>query len=146
MTQPSRFAGPRELFERQIRFIQDDDRESQLDLYAVDCVWEFPFASPDRPRRMVGREEIRRVMTPLWQQARQAGAHVTGFSALAIHETAEPEVIVAEFELQVAVPATGKSHRLSFVQVLRARGGKIAELREYFNTQARATLLEDKAS
>jgi uncharacterized protein len=144
MHPPSPVAGPRELFERLMRCLLADDREQQLALYSEDCVWEFPFAAGDRPSRMIGREAVRRAMTPLWDQARRAGARVSGFEPLAIHETSDPEVIVAEFHLQVEV--MGKSQRLPFVQVLRARGGKLVEHREYFNPQVRTRLLEAEPS
>jgi uncharacterized protein len=143
MPEPPRLAGPRDVFERQLRLIEQDDRDAQLALYAEDCVWEFPFAPTDRPRRMLGRAEIARVMLPMWEAARQAGVQVVGHDSV-IHETIDPEVIVAEFQLDVQVRATGRDRRLSFVQVLRVRAGRIVELREYFNPLARADLFDEK--
>lgn len=144
MSQTRPVSGPRALFDRLIQCLMADEREQQLALYSEDCVWEFPFAAGDRPRRLEGLEAVRRAMTPLWDQARQAGARVIGFEPLAIHETSDSEVIVAEFHLQVEV--LGKSQRLLFVQVLRARGGKFVEHREYFNPQLRARLIEAEPS
>ena len=131
---------PREVFERQIRLILADEREAQLELYADDCHWAFPFASGDRPRRLVGRAEIRQAMMPLWEKARAAGLHASFCSIIAIHETLDPEVIVAEFTLGVEAREIGRTDRLDFVQVLRVRDGKIVELREYFDSMARARL------
>ena len=133
-------ADPQALFQRQIDCIQRDDRETQLQLYAEDCVYEFPFAV-DRPRRLSSREEIRRVMTPMWEEARRRGARVTGCDTL-VHVTMDPEVIVAEFTL--AVEARGSASRIDFVQVLRARQNRIAQVREYFSPGARSSILDSQ--
>jgi ketosteroid isomerase-like protein len=130
------------MFERQIACIRDDDRETQLRLYAEDCVYEFPFAT-DRPRRVVGRDEIRRVMTPLWEEARRKGVRIAGYEGT-LHETIDPEVVIAEFTLSVAI---GEAlSRLSFVQVMHVRDGQIVSVREYFSPHARAEALERRSA
>jgi ketosteroid isomerase-like protein len=129
------------VFDRQIACIRSDDRETQLQLYADDCVYEFPFAT-DRPRRIVGRDEIRRVMTPLWEEARRKGVEITGFDGM-LHETSDAEVVIAEFTL--AIEVNQALSRMPFVQIIRVRAGRIVELREYFNPQVRAELLERRS-
>lgn len=114
----------RAIFDEQIRCILADDRERQLLLYAEDCLWEFPFAT-DRPRHIEGREEIARVMRPLWANARKANIGGLQYRPLTIHDTADPDVIVAEFFL------SARGAEFPFAQVLRARDGKITHLREY---------------
>jgi ketosteroid isomerase-like protein len=136
---------PRALFERQIEAALSDDRRAQLDLLAEDCVWEFPFTPGGRPRRTIGRSEIERVMMPGWQRAREAGIRGARISEV-IHETSDPNMIVAEFEIRLEVAATGRAHQVPFVQVLRARDGKIAELREYFDPGALQRLFEPEAA
>jgi ketosteroid isomerase-like protein len=124
---------PRDVFVRQIQHVLDDDRGSQLALLAEDCIWEFPFAEGDFPRRMVGRDEIGRSMTPLWEKTRGRGGKPES-RVLSIHETTDAEVIVAEFDF------LGPNYRIPFVQVLRVRDGMIAELREYANPMIMARL------
>ncbi len=142
MTEQRRAPSPREVFERQIRLILADERAAQLALYADDCHWEFPFATGDRPRWLTGRAEIGRAMMPLWEKARAAGLRASFCDITAIHETRDPEVIVAEFTLGIEARAAGRTDRLDFVQVLRVRDGKIVELREYFDPLARARVSE----
>ncbi len=91
----------RTLFEKQMACVRNDDRDAQLQLYGEDCVYEFPFAN-DRPRRIVGPSEIRRVMTPLWEEARAKGVRVTGYEGI-LHETADPDLLIAEFTLSIEV-------------------------------------------
>jgi uncharacterized protein len=127
----------RALFERQMDCIRSDDRAAQLQLYAEDCVYEFPFAA-DRPRRIVGRAEIGRVMTPLWEEARRKGVRVTGYEGT-VHDTADPDLLIAEFSLSIEVGPARTT--IPFVQFFRVRGAHIAAVREYFSPQARSEAL-----
>jgi ketosteroid isomerase-like protein len=130
-------ASPAAIFQRQLDCIMADDRAAQLRLYTEDLLYEFPYA-PDRPRVIRGRAEFARVMTPLWDQARALGVKVTG-SEHALHQTIDPERIVAEFTLAIEVGQ--KRGEMRFVQFLWMRGGLIAAVREYFNPQARSELI-----
>ena len=59
----------------------------------------------------------------------------------AVHETADPEVIVVEYELAGIVTTTGHRASAPFIGVLRVRDGKIAAWREYQDTSAIARAL-----
>ncbi|HVO01212.1 MAG TPA: nuclear transport factor 2 family protein [Candidatus Cybelea sp.] len=135
MAEPGTY--PRAIYEKQLQCIVADDRETQLRLYAEDVVYEFPFAT-DRPRLIYGRDAFRRVMTPLWDQARRAGIKVTGYDYRLL-PTADPTLIAAEMTFSVATPA--KSAKLPVVQIMNIRRGEIASVREYFNPQARSELV-----
>jgi ketosteroid isomerase-like protein len=56
---------------------------------------------------------------------------------VAIHETADPEVIVAEFEYRGTVVATGRTFVTPCVFVMRVRDGRIVESRDYIDPLAR---------
>jgi ketosteroid isomerase-like protein len=135
MATPS--ASARALFERQMSCICSDDRGAQLLLYAEDCVYEFPFAT-DRPRRIVGRSEIRRVMTPLWEEARGKGVRVTGYEGT-LHEASDPDLLIAEFTLSIEIGSARAT--IPFVQFIRVRGEQIVAVREYFSPQERSEAL-----
>jgi ketosteroid isomerase-like protein len=98
---------PQEVFQRAIRLVQDRDLDSYVELFADDGTLEFPFAPPGAPQRMQGRVEIRRSLGPLWQRARQSGRRVTGYDPVVVHNTTDPEVIVAEFTLHGMVEDRG---------------------------------------
>jgi ketosteroid isomerase-like protein len=51
--------------------------------------------------------------------------------AVTVHETADPEVIVGEFEYRGVVPATGQPFAIPNVFVIRVRDGQIIESRDY---------------
>jgi uncharacterized protein len=84
------------------------------------------------PRRLQGREEIRRVLGGLEQQVGQAGTRVTGVHPVVVHETLDPETVIVELELHGEVLATGSTYRLPYIQVLRVRDGQIVSFRDYF--------------
>jgi uncharacterized protein len=130
--------GPREVFERMRRGWLDvavDGFEAAL---APDVVVETPFSPPGRPRRFEGRDAF------LAFAAGGRAALPVRFEAvevLAIHDTADPEVIVVEYELSGTVTTTDRPASAGFIGVLRVRSGQIVAWREYQNPLAIAHAL-----
>ena len=136
--------GPREIFERLHERVRDDyDMDGQADLYAADGTLELPFAPPGVPRRIRGRDEIRKFLMAAGERSRQAGRRILRYDPLVVHETADPEVIVAEFDLHGEVAATGEAYRMPFIQVMRVRDGQITSMRDYFTGEALEAAFED---
>jgi len=105
------------------------------DYYADDAVHEWPFPFPGAPQRMSGRAEIQ-----AWSaRMRDGGARrfrFERFDNVVVHDTTDPEVIVAEYDIHGTVAATGHPFVFSYVLVLRVRDGKIVHLRDYLNPLA----------
>ncbi len=138
-------ATPRQVVARLHERVRDDyDMDGQADLYAPDGILELPFAPLGAPRRIVGREAIRAFLGAAGMRARLAGRRIVRYDPLVLHETADPEVIVAEFDLHGEMAETGAAYRLSFIQVLRVRDGQIVSMRDYFDPRALATALVDE--
>ena len=118
---------PREVIEALMRGISDE-RWDELDgFYADAAVVEYPFALP-APMRLAGREHIHRYFAaaaklPLRLQVRD----------MVVRETADPEVVVAEWDYHGLVTTTGRSFRVSNIQVSTVRDGKIVASRDYHN-------------
>jgi ketosteroid isomerase-like protein len=101
-------------------------------LIADDLVWELPYAPAiGHPARLSGREAV--------------VAHVTWFLGaveklqffdVEVHPFADPEAAVARFKAEALIKLTGRTYRQEYVLFLRAEGGKIAFLREYFDPTA----------
>lgn len=124
MTEPAR---PREVVETLMQGISEEKWEELDGLYADGAVVEYPFALP-APMRLDGREAIRRYFAgaaalPLKLQTRN----------LVVHETADPDVVVAEWDYEGLVATTGRSFRVSNIQVSTIREGKIVASRDYHN-------------
>jgi len=126
---------PTEVFARMRDNWLSDAPTFEGDLLADDVVIEMPFAAPGRPDRIVGRDAFvafasaGRAALPI----RFDDCHTT-----AVHETADPEVIVVEYELAATLTTTGVSASAPFVGVLRVRDGRVAGWREYQNPLAMA--------
>jgi ketosteroid isomerase-like protein len=121
-------ASPREVFEKLLSGIVNQDFAGLPDLYAEDAVVIQPFALPG-PTRTVGRAGLRAhfgEVPPVSMTARD----------LVIHETADPEVIVAEWTYDVEVVRTGRRFSTANVIVQRIRDGVIVESRDYHDHAA----------
>jgi hypothetical protein len=106
-----------------------------VDCYAPGGVIEMPFAPPPLPKRMVGRDAIRAMLAPRYLQRRAMGLKLGDYQNLVVHETHDPAVIVAEFDVESQVSAT-KSQHLAFAQVYRVVDGLIELQRDYFDSYA----------
>jgi uncharacterized protein len=131
--------GPREVFARMREQWLDNTVNHPMDsLLADDAVLETPFAPPGRPRRIEGREEF----LALAQAGRAAlPVRFEECRVTAIHDTADPEVIVVEYELAGTVTTTGRGAAAGFIGVLRVRDGRVTGWREYQDAVAIAHAL-----
>jgi ketosteroid isomerase-like protein len=128
--------------ERALQFVLDYDLNSYLDLFDPNGTLEFPFAPPGVPATMKGRDQIRSALLPLWERAWNAGWRSTGYSPIVVHETLNPQLVVAEFDLYGEVAGTGETFQLAFVQIYRIKDGRIVSLRDYWNPQVVSAQLE----
>lgn len=128
-------ATPRQAFEALIGHISAGRWEQIADLYAEDTVVEIAFALP-APARIEGREQLR----SHFATATGAGVEMQARN-VRVHETADPEVIVAEFDYVGHVATTDTTFRVANIQVLRIRDGLIVESRDYHDHLALAHAL-----
>jgi ketosteroid isomerase-like protein len=131
-TDQARPLSPRQVFER-IQHISLHRDTPVADLYAVDGVHEWPFPFPGAPRRLSGQDEIRGFFS------RVAGStrfEFREFRDVVVHETTDPEVIIAEYDIRGQVTDTGRPFVFSYILVLRVRDGRIVSLRDYLNPAA----------
>ena len=128
-------SSPQYILEVLIRGIAERDFERLHELYAEDTVVEHPFALP-APHRSEGRAALR--------------AHFAAFAAAplrlqvhdwVVHTTADPEVVVAQWDYEGVVTTTGRAFRVSNVLVSRVRDGLIVESRDYHNHAMMAAVM-----
>ncbi|MFI0452679.1 nuclear transport factor 2 family protein [Actinomadura sp. 6N118] len=128
---------PRDLFAR----FQNNTLAGQAaldeEMLADDVVVESPFAAAEQ-RRTEGREQV----VAMTRAGREAlPIMFEEFRDVVIHETADPEVIIAEYQIVAAMPESGTRAQAPFVVVLRARDGRIVHWREYQDRTAIAEAL-----
>lgn len=127
-------ASPRAVFERAHAYVRAYDLRF-VDCFAAEGVLEMPFAPVGMPRRLVGRDAIRRALEPAYRTARAAGRKILGYEDVRMHDTPDPEVVIVELVVQ-GEQADGARYQLPFIQVVRVRGGEIVEMRDYFDSLA----------
>jgi uncharacterized protein len=111
-------------------------RWSELhELYADDAFIEYPFAIP-APRLIRGREAIRDYFATVAQAPLRLETR-----DMVVRTTADPEVVVAEWEYDGLVTATGQEFRVSNIQITRVRAGKIVASHDYHNHWAIAAAM-----
>ena len=115
-----------DILQKHIETLVDDAARWET-LIADDILWELAYApSVGHPARLSGRDEAVRHVT--WFR----GA-VDRFFNLAIHPFVDPAGAVGEVEAEGIIKSTGRVYRQNYVVFLRAAGGKIAFIREYFD-------------
>ncbi|MEU0532265.1 nuclear transport factor 2 family protein [Amycolatopsis tolypomycina] len=132
---PPSQASARAVFDRFLAASVENRWDDLADLYAEDVTLEMPFTPPGAPRVTKGREELRRRF-----HAAAGSRRITKVENVVVHETTDPAVVVAEFDLRQEV--RGEPFVVSYVMVLTVRNGQIAHSRDYTDTAAAAERLK----
>jgi len=129
MAQPR---SPREVFLALVSGIADGNPDGLPELYAEQIDVVHPF-DPMHGAPLRSRDELRKRMEQFaaGPRPRRRVGNVT------IHETTDPEVIVAEFEYQGTTEA-GEPYALPAIFVMRVRDGEIVSSRDYHDHLASA--------
>lgn len=118
---------PQEVFHALVEGVAEGRWTELPDLYAEQTDVVHPF-DPRRAPALRTRDELRDHFRP------RGGPRLDRRAAnITIHETTDPEVIVAEFEYQGTVVETGEPFALPGIFVLRVRDGEIVSSRDYFD-------------
>jgi uncharacterized protein len=126
-----------DLLQRHIQTLVDDNAQWQT-LIADDLLWELPYAPAiGHPARLSGREEVVRHVT--WFLG---AVEKFRFFDLKVYALADPDAAVAEVKAEAIIKSTGRTYLQEYVLFLRAAGGKIAFLREYFDPTRAAKALD----
>ncbi|MFC8534742.1 nuclear transport factor 2 family protein [Streptomyces sp. NPDC057249] len=121
---------PREALNRYYQAMIDKSPDGLADLYAVDAVHEFPFASPGFPPRFEGREAVRAGYRAVWGAS---PAEVREVRRIAVYEAAEPGVIVAEHVVVGALPGRAGEFTVPGLLVLHVGEGLLTRVRDYMD-------------
>lgn len=123
---------PKQVYERQLHLALTGDRVAQLELYALDAVVEAPFAPAGVPNRFEGRDQILAMSLAL-DAARPADLRIVeGLSHLVVHETVDPEVVIAEVDAIAELPSADLRVQVRQVHIVRVRDGQIIHMKDYY--------------
>jgi uncharacterized protein len=118
---------PSEVFHALVRGVCDRKWDDLPGLYAEQTNVVHPL-DPFRAPPLLTREQLHEHFAggdEVLGDARFEPANIT------IHETADPEVIIAEFEYRGTVPGSGEPFALPGIFVMRVRDGQIVSSRDY---------------
>jgi uncharacterized protein len=131
-------ASPRQTAERLLRATLSPDPGDIAGCYAPAVVIEMPFAAaPLYPARIeTTREELRARF--------RAGAAIRRYQRLSdvvIHDTADPGVVIAEYQVHGELTQAAEPFSQRFAMVMTVRDGQIVHSRDYTNPITGARLL-----
>lgn len=124
-------ATPREVFLKLVHGVCDERWADVVALYAEKTDVSHPFHPLGAPA-MRSRDELRAHFGG-GAQPYQGPTLRREPTRITIHETADPEVIVAEFQYEGVVVETGEPFVIPGIFVLRVRDGEIVESRDYLD-------------
>ncbi|QKG22598.1 nuclear transport factor 2 family protein [Actinomadura verrucosospora] len=122
---------PREVFLKLVNGVCEERWADVLDLYAEQTDVSHPFHPLGAPS-MHSREELRAHFGG-GAQPYQGPTLRRRPTQINVHETADPEVIVGEFQYEGVVVETGEPFTIPAVFIMRVRDGKIVESRDYLD-------------
>lgn len=125
---PTESSRPRETFARAVQLLNHHDMLGFANLWAPDGTMDFPFADGDRPRHLDGRAAVVEYLhhyTDMFD-VRDSVVQV-------IHDTADPDTIVVEWEASGVVIATARPYRMPYVAVITVGAGGIVSYRDYWS-------------
>lgn len=125
MAAPAAPETPRDVLLRYLEGVAAQQWDALPELYAVTAVVRHPFATDDS-QPLVGREQLRDHFAQLGRRRLKMQAR-----DVIVHETANPEVIVAEFTYHGHSASDGNAFERPAVFVLTVRNGQIIESRDY---------------
>lgn len=125
---------PREVFLALVHGVADRDMELLPTLYAEKTDVIHPF-DPGRAPAMRSRDELRAHFTKHMTAAPDIRREVVD---VRIHDTTDPEVVIAEFAYRTTVPDTGETFDRPAIFVIRVRDGEIVESRDYVDHRTSA--------
>ncbi|MFI8849416.1 nuclear transport factor 2 family protein [Streptomyces sp. 891-h] len=121
---------PHEVLTCYYQAILDKSPDDLADLYSIDAVHEFPFASPGFPPSFEGREAVRAGYREAWGAS---PVQVEEVRKVAAYETADPEVIVAEHVVVGTLPAKATTFTVPGLLILHVHNGLITRVRDYMD-------------
>ncbi|WP_433518892.1 nuclear transport factor 2 family protein [Nonomuraea sp. CA-143628] len=127
---------PHELVKHALKLLVSKDMSAFAGLWAETGAMEFPFAPPGYPQRLEGRAAIQEYLRgyPDILDIREITEQV-------VHQSVDPEVVIAEFTAAGIVVATGRPYSLRYIAVITVRDGEIQHYRDYWNPLAAAEVM-----
>ncbi|MFD9736732.1 nuclear transport factor 2 family protein [Umezawaea sp. NPDC059074] len=135
-------ATSREVVDRVLRASLEMDTDTFVNLFAPDGYVEWPYRPEGVPGRLEGRDRLRAFLD---SQAKGL-VRFDEYRDTVVHETADPEVVIVEYEAHGTVLPTGAPLHQTIIAVIRVRDGLVVSYRDYLNPLVLAETLASVAA
>jgi uncharacterized protein len=122
---------PRDLVDLILRRMVDRSSVSFGDHLADHATIEFPLAPDGHPRRFDGKRSF---LTFAGPRREALPIRFDGCRTTAMHETADPDTVIVEYELTGTSTVTQRQATAPFVAVVTVHDGMVTRWREYQDT------------
>ncbi|WP_327238316.1 nuclear transport factor 2 family protein [Streptomyces sp. NBC_01317] len=125
MTDPMK---PADVYRHSLRLLLEKDMDGWVSLCDEHVVIDFPYATADFPAKLEGRAAVAAYM-------RGYPDHIDlrEIPSLEIHETGDPEKIIAEWQGNGRIVATDTPYEMPYVAVVTVKNGLITHYRDYWS-------------
>lgn len=117
---------PRDILLKLLEGLSNQDWDVLVNLYAEDVIIQWPLAVP-APVIIRGRQALQKTLQDGWKLLELQASNIR------VHETLDPEIVIAEYDYNGKARATGKAFRSANILVLTIRNGRIISARGYHN-------------
>ncbi|MBT9471429.1 MAG: nuclear transport factor 2 family protein [Pseudomonadota bacterium] len=106
----------------------DPSAANFIEMMAEDFVMEFPYARPGMQPKIEGRKAVVAYLMTV-----AGSVSVDTVDNVVVHETADPEVVIVEFEAHGRALKVDEPYDQRYISVIRARGGRMIHYKDYWN-------------
>ena len=115
-------------FDRAVELLLQHDMVGFAQLWAPTGTMDFPFAAGDQPTHLDGRDAVVEYLRHYTDMV-----DVRDVQVHAVHTTADPDTLVAEWAASGVVVTTGRPYRLPYIAVITVGPEGITGYRDYWN-------------
>jgi uncharacterized protein len=117
------------------------DGDHYFDTIADDAVFEFRYIFPGWPQTVNGRDALMALYAAYGKSTVLHGA-----DALVTHRSRDPRVAIIEYDVHGKIVATGASYDNRFISVVTIEDRKIVRWRDYMDSLAAMTALNQTST
>lgn len=117
----------RQALQNHLDYLSSGRINEWVDLFTEDGVMEFPYAPKGFPEKVAGKKALYEHMQNFPKQ------FSVKFTKLRYHETTDPSLVIAEFEIDGVALSTGRPYPQKCISVVETRDGAITRYVDYWN-------------
>ena len=115
-------------FKNHLTYLSTGRIEEWVNLFAEEGVLEFPYGPDGFPKKVAGKEALYEYMKNFPEHFKVA------FTNLYFHPTADPTLVIAEFESDGIALSTGRPYLQKYISVVNnTEDGKITRYVDFWN-------------